>query len=48
MKVACVPHACAMIAFLGGEEGAEEGADAVASLLLNGDCMAYAVNLCEV
>ena len=44
MKVTCVLDACAMIVFLGGEEGA----DAVASLILNGDCMAYAVNLCEV
>ncbi|MFC1716559.1 PIN domain-containing protein [Candidatus Poribacteria bacterium] len=40
----CVLDACAMIAFLRGEEGA----DAVTSLLLNEDCMAHAVNLCEV
>ncbi len=39
-----VLDACAMIAFLRDEEGA----DAVASLLLNEDCMAHAVNLCEV
>ena len=42
--MACVLDACAMIAFLRGEEGA----DVVTSLLLNEDCMAHAVNLCEV
>lgn len=40
----CVLDACAMIAFLRGEEGA----DAVTSLLLNENCMAHGVNLCEV
>ncbi len=40
----CVLDACAVIAFLRGEEGA----DAVTSLLLNEDCMAHAVNLCEI
>ena len=40
----CVLDACAMIAFLRDEEGA----DAVASLILDGDYMAHAVNLCEV
>ena len=39
-----VLDACAMIAFLRNEEGA----DAIASLLLNEDCIAHAVNLCEV
>lgn len=43
MKVACVLDACAMIAFLRGEEGA----DAVTSLLLNEDCMAHAVNFAK-
>ncbi len=42
--MACVLDACAMIAFLRGEEGAET----VTSLLLNENCMAHAVNLCEV
>lgn len=41
-----VLDACAMIAYLRGEPGADE----VASLLLNQDirCLAHAVNLCEV
>lgn len=39
-----VLDACAMIAFLRNEEGA----DVIASLLLNEDCIAHAVNLCEV
>jgi len=39
-----VLDACAMIAFLRNEEGA----DVVSSLLLNESCMAHAVNLCEV
>ena len=39
-----VLDACAVIAFLRGEEGA----DIVTSLLLNENCIAHAVNLCEV
>ena len=39
-----VLDACAMIAFLRNEKGA----DVVTSLLLNEYCMAHAVNLCEV
>jgi len=42
--VTYVLDACAMVAFLRGEEGA----DVVAEILLNEDCMAHAVNLCEV
>jgi PIN domain nuclease of toxin-antitoxin system len=39
-----VLDACAMIAFLRGESGA----DVVESLILDEDCMIHAVNLCEV
>lgn len=41
-----VPDACAMIAFLKGEDGA----DVVENALLDegGQCMAHAINLCEV
>ena len=39
-----VLDACAMIAFLRNEEGA----NVVVSLLLNEDCIAHVVNVCEV
>ncbi|MBD3183402.1 PIN domain-containing protein [Candidatus Poribacteria bacterium] len=44
MKLNYVLDACAIIAFLRDEKGA----DVVMSLLLKENCMAHAINLCEV